>query len=321
MRILIVKLSSLGDLFHALPAVHCLKQHFKAEIHWAVQKEYEVLCKCFTDVNRVIPVDRRSFFPNLRNLASELRQIEYDMVIDMQGLLKSALVARLARGRERIGPSFHREGSALFYNRVAGPRNLERHAVDQIMDVVRMLGAPASRVEFPVRFPDMHVIGRRPRVALLPLSRWVSKNWPPESFVQVAKKIKEKKEGSFFVLGGDGDAEFCGRIQRDIGEGAVSMAGRLSLPALGGFLKQMDLVIANDTGPVHMAVVTGTPTVVIFGPTDPRRTGPYGQKSRVLTAKIECRPCFSRTCRYGMPKCMADVTPGEVAETALKMLR
>ena len=316
-----MKLSSLGDLFHALPAVHCIKQHFHAEIHWAVQKEYEALVKCFTDVDRVIAVSRRGFLRNLSGLAADIRKCEYDMVIDMQGLLKSAIVARIAKGRERIGPSFHREGAALFYHRVAGRRDLDRHAVDQIMDVVRMLGAPATRVEFPVRFPDVQVTGRRPRVALLPVSRWPSKNWPAESFAAAAGKIREKRGGSFFVLGGAGEADVCAGLQRSIGEGAVSMAGRLSLPALGGFLKQMDLLIANDSGPVHMAAVVGTPAVVIFGPTDPRRTGPYGQKHKVLSAEMDCRPCFSRACRFGEPKCMAAVTADQVAEVALKILR
>ena len=139
-RVLVVKLSALGDLFHSLPAVHNLKVGLGAEIDWVTQKEYVDLVRCFTDVDRVIPFYRKAFFTNLKLFLEELRTRDYDYVIDLQGLLKSAIVARLARGKERIGPSFHREGSHLFYSAVAGEPARNRHAVEENLDIVRHLG-------------------------------------------------------------------------------------------------------------------------------------------------------------------------------------
>jgi heptosyltransferase-1 len=109
MKILVVKLSSLGDLFHPLPAVRCLKRELGAEIHWVVQEEYAGLVACFSDVSRVIRFPRRGFAAAGRAFVSELRRDRYDIAIDFQGLLKSALTTRMARAERRIGPSFHRE--------------------------------------------------------------------------------------------------------------------------------------------------------------------------------------------------------------------
>jgi ADP-heptose:LPS heptosyltransferase len=98
------------------------------------------------------------------------------------------------------------------------------------------------------------------------------------------------------------------------------MAGELTLPEMGGLLQEMDLLVANDSGPVHVAAAVGTPALVVFGPTDPRRTGPYGDKHRVLSASVPCRPCFSRTCRRPGIPCLAGVTPEAVAKAAGEML-
>ena len=123
MQILIVKLSSLGDLFHALPAVHNLKVGLDATVDWVVQSEYADLVRCFSDVDRVIALDRSALVDNWVPFRDALREREYDLIVDLQGLLKSALTARFARGCKRIGPSFHREGSRLLYHAVAGRCN------------------------------------------------------------------------------------------------------------------------------------------------------------------------------------------------------
>ena len=134
MKTLIVKLSSLGDLFHALPTAHNLKAELGGQLDWVVQREYVSLVQCFSVVDRAIPFDRHRFLGSLSDFLRELRCERYDYIIDLQGLLKSAMVARLARGKRRVGPSFHREGAALLYSDVAGPRNKARHAVDENLE-------------------------------------------------------------------------------------------------------------------------------------------------------------------------------------------
>ncbi|MDO9541988.1 MAG: glycosyltransferase family 9 protein, partial [Kiritimatiellia bacterium] len=177
-RILVVKLSSIGDLIHALPAVHCLKSGLNAEIDWIVHPAYAELAKCFSDVSRVLVFPRRAAPAEFIRQTRLLRAEQYEMILDLQGILKSAFVSRLALGLKRIGPSFHREGSFFFYTDVAGARDKNRHAVDEIMDVVRYLDLAALPPVYPLTVPLQLVSEPSPRIALLPFSRWPSKNWP-----------------------------------------------------------------------------------------------------------------------------------------------
>jgi heptosyltransferase I len=318
-RILVIKLSSMGDLFHALPAVHSLKIGLNAEIDWVVHREYVDLARCFTDVTRVMPFYRNSFFSDIHLFLKELRINEYDYIIDFQGLLKSALVARLARGKHRIGPSFHREGAGIFYSAIAGKRDKMRHAVEECMDVVRLLGIKELK-EFSVRFPEKKLSEQRPRIAILPVSRWPSKNWPIRYFIEVIKRIQGIIDASIFLLGGPDDIDVCEEIEKTAKGRVINMAGKYSIVETGGLLKEMDLLVANDSGPVHMAVAVGTPVLAVFGPTDPARTGPYGPKHRVINTSLDCRPCFSKTCRREGVPCLSGITPEKVGEVAIEML-
>lgn len=320
MKVLIVKLSSLGDLFHALPAVHNIKTGLRAEIHWVVQEEYADLVRCFTDVERVIPVSRRHWFRGGRVFLRRLRLHDYDYVIDLQGLLKSAMVVSLARSRRRIGPSFCREGSVLFYSAVAGHSDRTRHAVDQCMDTVRYLGLSCLSQEFPVLFPAAARTEPRPRVAVLPVSRWETKNWSVASFAEVARRLQKERDATIFILGGGADAAACSELEKAVGGHVHNLCGKLSIPQSGALLREMDLLISNDSGPVHMAAAIGTPTLVVFGPTDPRRTGPYGTIHRVVRGTQPCQPCYERVCRFGDKPCMKEVTAGRVADEALQLL-
>jgi len=310
----------LGDLFHALPAVHMVRRELDATIDWVTTDVYRGLVEHFTDVDRVIPFYRKAFFSELGPFISELHRDRYDVIIDLQGLLKSALVARLAVGKRRIGPSFHREGARLFYSTVAGVRDMNRHAVEQNLDIVRCLGLPVSDVRFPVNFPECPVDAPRPRVALLPVSRWQAKNWPIEHYAEAGRLLRKAGVASIHLLGGPEDRLACERLEKLIGGEVANLAGRMDLASTGGFLKEMDLLIANDSGPVHMAAAVGTRCLVVFGPTDPDRTGPYGEGHRVLTTDLDCRPCLSRTCRIGSLACLRDLSPERVCDAALEML-
>jgi heptosyltransferase-1 len=320
MQILVVKLSSVGDLFHALPTVRALKRGLEAEVDWAVQSDYADVVSAFTDVREVIGIPRRNWAGRTSEALAALRARRYDWILDLQGLLKSAAVAALARGGRRIGPSYHREGARFLYSAVAGPRNKNRHAVDECLDMARFLGVEVGTPEFPVRFPAANRAEPHPRVAVLPSSRWPTKNWPAERFVRTIRLLREKRAVSVFLLGSSADVDLCGRIAGDLGAGVADLAGQLALPRTGGLLGEMDLLIANDSGPVHMAAAVGTPTLVVFGPTEPLRTGPYGVGHRVLSAELPCRPCYSRVCRRGDLACLSLVTPEQVAQAADEML-
>lgn len=278
-RILVVKLSSFGDLFHALPAVNLLRRHTGAQVDWACHDIYVDLVRCFSPVDRVIPFPRHSFARHSARFLRELHTQDYDLVVDLQGLLKSAFVTRAARAARRIGPSFSREGSRLFYDAVAGPTNKDRHAVEECLDTLRYLGLPDHPVEFPVDFPAVPLNLPRPRIGLLPCSRRAEKNWPIVHFAEVGRAIPGAQ---FLVLGGPADALPCAELTAAIGERAHNWCGRTTMIELGGLIRELDLLITVDSGPMHVAAAVGTPTVAVFGPTDPVRTGPYGPRHRVV---------------------------------------
>lgn len=274
-------MSSLGDLFHALPAVHCLREQLPATIDWVVHDIYADLAHCFTDVDRVIRFPRSSLLTGFPSLHAELRARPYDLIIDMQGLMKSALVGRLAKRARFIGPSFQREGARWLYDEVAGTLNKDRHAVDECLDVVRHLKLDASTVKFPVAFHPLAVERSKKRVAMLPCSRRLEKNWTVRGFVEVGQALAEA--GAEVVLvGGNADRETCAQIVAGIGGTATNLAGTTGLVELGGLLQTMALMVTVDSGPMHMAAAMGVPVVAIFGPTFPERTGPYGDGHRVI---------------------------------------
>jgi lipopolysaccharide heptosyltransferase I len=332
MRILIIKLSSLGDLFHALPAVHNLKVSLDAQIDWVTNKGYVDLVRCFDDVDDVIGFPRKAFSANFNEFKKQLRAKEYDLIIDMQGLLKSALTARLARGSRRIGPSFHREGSKLFYNSVAGPCDRTRHAVIENLDIISHLKLEKIQPEFHVTFPQPAAEpdsldlfpkkqnAERPQVAICPASRWKTKNWPTERFAEVAKKLQESMDASITLLGGPEDIETCRIIEDILEKPCRNLAGKTSIIEMGGILQNVDLLIANDSGPSHMAAAVNTPTLVIFGPTNPDRTRPFGDIHHVLKTAYPCQPCHSRICQNPDIPCINGVKIYQVLDKAKEML-
>ncbi|MFQ5847086.1 MAG: glycosyltransferase family 9 protein [Candidatus Methylomirabilales bacterium] len=319
-RVLIVKLSSLGDLIHALPTIHHLKVGLPASITWVVNAVYAPLLRYAADVDEVIPFDRQRPVRGLWAMVRELRQREFDLVIDLTGLFKSALISRLARGRVCLGPSYARELSWLFYQRQVGSSELDRHAVDRYLDVVRALEVEDGDPAFPLAFPASSLAGDggRPVVVLIPSARWPTKLWPMASFAEVADRLRR---GGVQVLLVGGELPPATDPLGSL-EGVVDLRGRTSLAELGGILQRADLIIANDTGPMHLAAALGRRVIALMGPTDPRRTGPYGTGHRILSTCPSCSPCFSKVCRNPEGQvCLQDLRPAEVYATAVDMLR
>ena len=324
MRILVVKLSSLGDVAHALPAVRALKDRTGAEIDWVVQPEYAPLLACCPDVARTIAFPRRhvarGIFPFLR----ELRREKYDVVVDLQGLLKSAVAARLARGRRRVGPAWAREGAHRFYDaqpaRAAGPRG---HAVEELMDVANLVAPGAGAPPAPrLAFPEPESDGDPgPHVALAPFSRWRTKDWPLEKFAELGKRLAQEMGCRLRIVGGRDDEEAGAELARRIGPGARNLCGQTDLPGLCSLLTAMDLLVTVDSGPMHWADALGVPVVAVFGATDPARTGPYRQLNHVVAkAGLACRPCHSRICARDDLACLRTLDVEAVFQKALETL-
>lgn len=324
MRILVIKLSSLGDLANALPAVRALKERTGAALDWAVQPEYAGLLACCPDVDRTMVFPRRNFLRGLFPFLRALRRERYDAIVDLQGLLKSALVARLARGGRRYGPAWAREGARWFYDaqppRRPGPRG---HAVDECLDVAALAApgsgpAPAPRLEFPEANSDG---SPGPHVAFVPFSRWETKNWPLDKFAELGRRLAAEMGCQIRILGGPEDEAQGEDLARQIGGTARNLCGKTDLPGLCALLKSMDLLVTVDSGPMHWADALGVPLVAVFGATDPARTGPYRQQDRVVAvAGLECRPCHARTCARDDLACLQSLEVEPVIKAALARL-
>ncbi len=321
-RVLVIKLSSLGDLFHALPLVHQVKAHTGAAVDWVVQPEYAPLVGCFCDVDDVLPFPRRSFGADGARFLRRLRARRYEWGIDAQGLLKSALPLRLARADRRIGPPGSREGAGLLYHEQAAAEAGDLHAVDRLLAIGRLLGVSGGEVSFPVSFPAEPVRGPRPHVAFVPRSRWPAKDWPAEHFADLARRLIAQTGGAVSLLGAGGDRETNDRIARAAGAGCVNRAGETSLVQMGGLLADADLVVSVDSGPMHMAAAVGTPVLALFGVTDPRRTGPYGPRHRVLLAReFRDAPDLARRFKRQDAAGAWHIAVEEAEEAALALLR
>lgn len=322
MRILVVKLSSLGDILHVLPCVHELREHLGAEIDWAVHPEFASLVRCFADVDGIVEIPRHHVMRGIRTTIRALRAREYDMVVDLHGLFKSAVVARLARARRRIAPSYARECSWLFFRERAGRMDRTRHAVEQAFDTLDYLGLkrPTGAFRAALRDGGGHTTpfadGER-MIAFAPVSRWPTKNWPAERFGELARILLGRDESlRVVIIGGKGDVEVGQKIVEMSGfpERTSNLCGKTSIAESFSVLARCERLIANDTGPVHMAAAVGTKCVVLFGPTRPDWTGPYGEGHTIIMRDLPCQPCLKRRCRRGDGACLTSITAAEVAE-------
>jgi lipopolysaccharide heptosyltransferase II len=327
-RILILKPSSLGDVVQALPVLRMLKAHWPEGVfHWWIAEELRPLLEDDPDLEQLWVFRRHRWRSPLRwheALAhvGRLRAAKFDLVLDLQALARSAVVAWLANAELTVGLDDPREGAGTFYDlRVARPSRFT-HAVDWYLETVKALGAPV-RWDFdwlPARPAVARAVRARLRfdasrfIALCPAARWVNKRWPIEHFCQTARQIADARPDlGFVVLGGLSDRPLGGAIRNAVGDRCRDLTGGTSLPEMVECLRESELLITNDTGPMHAAAALGKPVVALFGPTDPRRTGPYGQQDRVLTVELPCRPCLKPVCHYERPvECLRAIRPERV---------
>jgi heptosyltransferase I len=271
-RILVVRLGAMGDLIHALPAVASLKQGFPgSRLAWAVEKKWRYLLQDNPFVDEVIEVDRHSIVEIL-SLRRRLRHDRYELAVDFQGLLKSALVASFARPNKIYGfdrSSVREKLASLLYSAVVKPSAV--HVVDRNLELASAAGA-ASAVRF-FSLPPGEAEGSlpdEPYVLASPLAGWTGKQWPIGNYAVLAAWLRQEL-GIQLVINGATRIDVPGAWSHVSGIRGLVYATR---HAHG--------VIGIDSGPMHLAAALGLPGVAIFGPTDPDRNGPYGDSITVL---------------------------------------
>jgi lipopolysaccharide heptosyltransferase I len=334
-NILIIKPSSIGDVVHGLPVLAKLREKFPdSRISWLVEVSAGPLIESNAGLDALIYFKRRPGGPARLlgvqfDLLNRLAASRFDLVVDLQGLLRSALWSRATGAARRVGLSDAREGARFFYTDVA-PVGAAVHAVDRYLRVGEVLGFDSSEPSFslsvsnPAKASVARLIegpGRalkRPFFALSPGARWPSKNWPAEHFARAGEMLLERFGGTVFIVGARSAAADAAEIERRIG-GAVNLAGRTSLAELIALIARVDLIVVPDTGALHIADALGTPLVAVFGPTDPAKTGPYFQRAHVVASAVCPKaPCMKRTCSDMI--CMRGVSPEEVFRRAVEIM-
>jgi heptosyltransferase-1 len=333
-RILLIKLSSLGDVIHTLPTLEALRSLYpQGHITWLVEDTNAPVLAGHPALDEVWPVARPRlgkgrFLENLQQairVARRLREEPFDLVIDLQGLLKSAFWVALARGKRKLGYDRTREFSYLALTDRLAPFDPEAHAVWRYLNLARHLGAPATPPRFRIGItqPDelRHLAPLKPGqplAVLHPGARWPTKLWPAAHWARLAEWLARDRGFQVVITGSSGDQELAREIVALAEVPVLNLAGRTSLEELAALLQKAQVAVTTDTGPMHLACALGTPVVALFGPTAPWRTGPFGEGHAVVRLKIPCSPCFRRHCPD--PRCLTELPVASAQEAVEKIL-
>jgi lipopolysaccharide heptosyltransferase I len=332
-RILLIKPSSLGDIVHAFPVVSAIKTQWPgSHITWVVKRQWADLVERAEGIDRIWPIDMtvRSWIREGRALRAQ----RFDLAIDLQGLFRSAILARFSGAPMRIGFANGREGSPWFYTRLVPVPNPDIHAVDRYLSVAAALGASLpQKPRFGFRLPEKDMAAVRelcrrsgfsvdkPWIAMNMGARWPTKRWPLASFAAVMDRLHETHRAPVVMIGGADEREFTNKLRALTDRPFIDLSGEIPLGYLPALLSKATAMITNDSGPMHIAAALGVPVVAIFGPTSAARTGPYGDGHQVLTSRIPCSPCFSRVCRHDPElECLHLIQPIQVVDVIRPLL-
>lgn len=338
-RVLIIKLSALGDIIHALPVSSAIKKAFPhVELTWAVEEGFEPLLIGNPYLSHILslpkinarllrsPAFHREYFQRLRDVRSH----RFDLTLDLQGLTKSALLAAASGARVRLGYHWLREASTIFERPI--PRREESiHIVDQYLDVARFLGAPVEKVDFPFHIPESDKVkvsemlsnggidSSTPFISINPASALAIKQWSAEKYGTLIDCMKGRLGISTVLV--TADKIVAGHVAASAKSPFVNLVGRTNLKQLARVLQLSALHICGDTGSAHLAAALGCPVIALIGPTDADRTCPYGQREHVIRRNELCgNSCNSHHCQFPIPRCLNAIQIDDVFSEAQRTL-
>jgi lipopolysaccharide heptosyltransferase I len=325
-RIALLKPSALGDIVHALPVLSALRQMYPAaEITWIVNRLYEPLLQGHPDLDRTIGFDRgmakagwwQATTGFLRFL-KQLRRERFDWVIDLQGLLRTGIMTWASGAKQTIGLANAREGATWCYRHRLTVPTAEMHAVDRYWLVIEALGWG----DLPKRF----LLPRQPLAEewavrqLLPWpkpwvmlnlgTRWETKRWPVAHFAALAQEAQTVYGATPILVGGPDETRLGEEFQHLCSGKVLNLIGQSSLPQLVSLLARADLMISNDSGPLHLADALGRPVIAPYTCTSIRRTGPYNQVQGAVATQVWCAASYLKKCPR--MECMTELTPARL---------
>ena len=322
-RILLIRTSALGDVVHVLPVLTALRRHLpQARLGWVVEEAMAPVLAGHPDLDELLVVRLRPWRKapfaaetrrQIQDFLRALRCFDADVALDLMGNHKAGVIAALSGADRRIGLArpFRREpSSALWINEGVARRGA--HAVDQALAVLDALEVPPGPAGFagdrlfrdspePARaFLD----GAPPFALIHPGAGWVNKACPAAGLAT-------------WVAVAPGEEHLAAEIEAT-SDGAARAVPAPDLPTLAALLRAARLVLGGDTGPVHLAHALGTPVLMVMGPTDPARHGPYGAPERALSARLPCSACYQRLPEVKL--CLLEISPARVAERAVELI-
>jgi lipopolysaccharide heptosyltransferase I len=340
-KILIVRLSALGDIVHALPVLAAIKRAMPdARVDWLVEENYNAILTIAGGLNRRVIVRAKSASETPEAIAFTggggylraaryLRAQHYDVALDLQGLLKSAVWARVSGARRVIGfdrAHLREELAASFYSESVVP-DASGHVMRKNLSILSALqiAPPAPELQLqPIATPEMVKAiqaagGSNGYIVINPGAAWPNKCWPPDRFGAVANALRDRTGLHSLVTWGPQERALAESVSHASG-GAATQAPQTSVSDLAALMQSAALAISGDTGPLHVAAAVGTPIVGLFGPTRPERNGPWEPRDEVISRAETCVCHHKRQCLRGAP-CINEIAVDDVIAAAERRLR
>ena len=326
MNILVVRLGALGDIVHTIPAVAALRRAYPAaRIDWLVEAKHREILDLVPVIDRLIVVRDPSFLAWV-DATRQVRSSRYDVALDFQGLMKSAVLARASGARRVLGFSIwhvREKGARPFYSEGVDVESV--HVIQKNLRLLEGLGLDETAIEFPLNRVDsgardamLEQSAGAPYAVINPGAAWPNKRWPPQHYGELAAFLLEVRGIVPFVLWGPAEAPLAQAVV-DASSGAARLAPPTRIADMVEVFRSAALVISGDTGPLHIAAAVGTPTVSIFGPTDPARNGPHTTADIAVSRFAACGCHYDRRCHLS-EWCLASLPVAEVTAAVQQRL-